>query len=169
MAVSRYNWTVTGALLEGAKKSYKAATGAELTDQDIYFAPGAFELVAISHAAADSRLYDGMVALGCIIKGETIHDQVLAHAVTQALANIPLVTTVPVTLGVLTVNNAKQAKDRSGGKLGNKGAEAMDALLATLVQTQRIAARRGPRSAPASFEIDLSNLASPDKLTKGGR
>ncbi|HYD01835.1 MAG TPA: 6,7-dimethyl-8-ribityllumazine synthase [Phycisphaerales bacterium] len=168
VVVSRYNWTVTGKLLEGARKAFASATGSPLLDTDIYFAPGAFEVVALSNAAAESRVFDGVVALGCIIKGETSHDEVLGHAVTQALANIPLVTGVPVTLGVLTVNTPKQAAARAGGRHGNKGAEAMGALLATLAEMKRIDALRAG-SPPRSFEIDLSSLAgSPDKLM-GGR
>lgn len=171
VVVSRYNWSVTGELLRGAKERFEAAAGAPLGDEHVFFAPGAFETVAISHAAAESRLYDGVVALGCIIKGKTMHDEVLAHAVTQGLANIALVTGIPVTLGVLTVNDTRQAKERAGGKHGNKGAEAMDALLATLPELQRIEKRRGPKGSGAkSFEIDLSSLTgSPDKLAaKGG-
>ncbi|MBY0307626.1 MAG: 6,7-dimethyl-8-ribityllumazine synthase [Phycisphaerales bacterium] len=173
VAVSRYNWTVTSALLEGARTSFRSAVGADLPPEDAFYAPGAFEIVALCHAAAESRAFDGVVALGCIIKGETIHDQVLAHAVTQALANIPLVTGVPVTLGVLTVNSGRQAKDRAGGRQGNKGAEAMDALLLTLAELRRLWARAGTDGRPApALEIDLRTLAAPsppDKLAKGGR
>ena len=167
VVVSRYNWSVTGALLDGSKERFQAATGAPLPNANIFYAPGAFELVSIAFAAAESRAFDGVVTLGCIIKGETNHDEVLGHAVTQGLANISLVTGTPVTLGVLTVNTNKQAKARAGGKHGNKGAEAMDALLATMVEIQKIDARRG--SSSKSFEIDLSSLAAaPDKLTKKG-
>ncbi|HZW06219.1 MAG TPA: 6,7-dimethyl-8-ribityllumazine synthase, partial [Phycisphaerales bacterium] len=94
VVVSRYNWSVTGKLLEGSRAAFASATGSPLPDADTFFAPGAFEVVALCNAAAESRVFDGVVALGCIIKGETSHDEVLAHAVTQALANIPLVTGV---------------------------------------------------------------------------
>ena len=171
VVVSRYNWSVTGKLLEGSREAFAKATGSPLPDADVFFAPGAFEVVALSHAAAESRAFDGVVSLGCIIKGETNHDEVLGHAVTQALANISLVTGVPVTLGVLTVNTAAQAKARSGGKHGNKGAEAMSALLATLAEIKRIDSRRsigGSGAASRTFEIDLGALAAaPDKLAKG--
>jgi 6,7-dimethyl-8-ribityllumazine synthase len=167
VVVSRYNWSVTGALLSGAQERFAAATSTPLPEANVFYAPGAFELVAIAFAAAEGRTFDGVVTLGCIIKGETNHDEVLGHAVTQGLANISLVTGTPVTLGVLTVNTNKQAKARAGGKYGNKGAEAMDALLATMAEIQRIDARRSSTS--KSFEIDLSSLTgSPDKLTKKG-
>ncbi|MDP1662474.1 MAG: 6,7-dimethyl-8-ribityllumazine synthase [Phycisphaerales bacterium] len=169
IVVSRYNWTVTGRLLEGAKAAFEAATGSPFSEADIFFAPGAFEVVALSNAAAECRAFDGVVALGCIIKGETNHDEVLGHAVTQALANIALVTGTPVSLGVLTVNTAAQAKARAGesdgrGEHGNKGAESMIALLATLAELKRIEARR-TGGTQRSFEIDLSSLTgAPDKL-----
>lgn len=171
VVVSRYNWSVTGELLKGAQSAFAAGTGTPLPSEDVFYAPGAFEVVALSNAAAESRAFDGVVALGCIIKGETSHDEVLGHAVTQALANISLVTGVPVTLGVLTVNTPKQAKARAGGKHGNKGAESMNALLAALGELKRIDARRagGSKSASRSFEIDLSSLTgAPDKLLKKG-
>ena len=171
VVVSRYNWSVTGRLLEGAQATFAKVTGRAFPPADVFYAPGAFEVVALSNAAAESRAFDGVVALGCIIKGETNHDEVLGHAVTQALANISLVTGVPVSLGVLTVNTSQQAKARAGGKQGDKGAESMAALLATLGEMKRIDARRsgGGGGSPRSFEIDLSSLTgSPDKLTKKG-
>ncbi len=172
IVVSRYNWTVTGKLLEGAKAAFDVATGGHFPETDVFFAPGAFEVVALSNACAECRAFDGVVALGCIIKGETNHDEVLGHAVTQALANIALVTGTPVSLGVLTVNTADQAKARAGGgggargKHGNKGTESMNALLATLSELERIEARR-TGGTQRSFEIDLSSLSgAPDKLVR---
>ena len=109
-------------------------------------------------AAADSGRFAGVVALGCIIKGETRHDEYLAHAVTQGLANISLVTGVPVGLGVLTVNNAHQARDRAGGRMGNKGAECMEALLNSIVQIGKLKGER------RSFVVD--GLSLPDKAAE---
>lgn len=137
VVVSRYNATVTDRLLEGAVREHRVAGGGGgggLEAEGLYIAEaaGAFELVAIASAAAQSGAFAGVLALGCIIKGETRHDEFLGHAVTQGLANISLMTGVPVGLGVLTVNTPKQALERAGGKQGNKGAEAMGALLQTI-------------------------------------
>lgn len=154
VVVSRYNGSITDKLFAGAVMAYKSAGGSE-RDLEIVEAAGAFELVALSMAAADSGRFAGVVALGCIIKGETRHDEYLAHAVTQGLANISLVTGVPVGLGVLTVNNAHQARDRAGGRMGNKGAECVEALLNSIVQ---IAKLKGERR---SFVVEGLNL--PDK------
>ncbi len=144
--VSRYNATVTDALLDGAIESY-VALGGDPDDLTIIDAPGAFELVTLADAAAgagqgkpaDARRFAGIVAIGCIVKGETIHDEVLAHSVTKGLLDVSLKHNVPVTNAVLTVSTQKQALARAGGGSGesqagdgNKGAEAMEALLIVL-------------------------------------
>lgn len=156
IVVSRYNATVTDALLAGALGAYERA-GGRTRDVRVIDAPGSFELVALSRAAiARARpKVAGVVALGCIIQGETIHDRVIADAVAQGLASITIATGVPIALGVLTVHTPEQALARAGGDKGNKGAEAMDALLATL---DSMAALRGKASAPR-----LRSAALPDK------
>ncbi|MFZ4574609.1 MAG: 6,7-dimethyl-8-ribityllumazine synthase, partial [Phycisphaerales bacterium] len=95
-------------------------------------APGAFELPTLAHAAAASGHFDAVVCLGCVIKGETSHDVYISHAISHAIAMIPLQTGVPVAFGVLTVDTPEQAVDRAGGVHGNKGEEAMIAALETL-------------------------------------
>jgi 6,7-dimethyl-8-ribityllumazine synthase len=154
IVVSRYNESITEKLFAGAVMAYTNAGGRE-RDIKVVEAAGAFELVALSMAAADCGQFAGVIALGCIIKGETKHDEYLAHAVTQGLANISLVTGIPVGLGVLTVNNAHQARDRAGGKLGNKGAEAMNALLMSIAQ---IAQLKGQRRS-----VSIEGMTLPDK------
>jgi 6,7-dimethyl-8-ribityllumazine synthase len=157
LVASRYNATVMDRLIDGAVEDFsdRASPGDEL---EVAYAPGSFEIPAIALAGADSGRFDGVVTLGCIIKGDTIHDRVLADAVTQALVQITLLTGVPVTLGVLTVNTPQQALERAGGKLGNKGAEAMSALFDTLGSIDQV--QSGVAPAPAS--------ARPDKLARSG-
>jgi 6,7-dimethyl-8-ribityllumazine synthase len=140
---SRYNASVTEPMLDGAADEFtrRFGTGAGVT---VIPAPGAFELVAISLAAADSGRFDGIAALGCIIKGETTHDQHLASAVAHGLVHITLQTGIPTAFGVLTTNNARQARQRAGGKKGNKGAEAMSALLDTIAASQAVLDADGP-------------------------
>jgi 6,7-dimethyl-8-ribityllumazine synthase len=171
VVVSRYNATVTDPLLSGAVRAYQRAGGA-VHDLYIAEAPGAFELVALSSVAARSGSFAGVLALGCIIKGETRHDEVLGDAVTQGLANLSLVTGVPVGLGVLTVKTPAQARDRAGGKHGNKGAEAMEALLLTIAQAAMLAdpaaverARRGGAAvAKVMGGLGGGVVGRPDKL-----
>lgn len=128
VVVSRYNTSVTSVMLEGAVSAYRARGGDE-GRLAILEVPGAYELTAVAAAAAGSEMYDAVVCLGCIIKGETEHDRHIAGAVARGLTDITLATGVPVAFGVLTTNTSEQALARAGGDQGNKGAEAMDAAL----------------------------------------
>jgi len=128
IVVSRYNHSITGALLKGALGVCDRA-GARAR---VFPAPGSYELPALAHACAASGQYDGVVALGCLIRGETRHDRYIAEAVANGLVAVSVKTGVPVTFGVLTVDTPKQAKARAGGNKGNKGADAAGALLEAL-------------------------------------
>jgi len=176
IVVSRYTATVTDRLLTGAVGVYRRAGG---RTESIYIAeaPGAFELVAIASAAARCGRFAGVLALGCIVKGETRHDEYLAHAVTAGLCQISERVGVPVGLGVLTVNTPQQALDRVGGKHGHKGEEAMLALLATIAEVAAINDGDALDEALASG-VTLDRLmrpapggldAPPDKLRKAER
>lgn len=129
IVVSRYNATVTNLLCRGAAEACERRTGRPPTVFDV---PGAFELPVVCDAAARSGRFDGVVALGCLIRGETIHDRVIADSVAHAIQNSMLRNGIPIAFGVLTVENAAQAKARAGGRLGNKGSEAVEALLDTI-------------------------------------
>ena len=128
IVVSRYNTSVTGVMLNGAIGAFVARGGDE-SELAVLEVAGAYELTSIAAAAAGSELYDAVVCLGCIIKGETDHDHHIAAAVAKGLTDITLATGVPVAFGVLTTNTNEQALARAGGDKGNKGAEAMDAAL----------------------------------------
>jgi len=128
IVVSRYNQTITSVMCDGAIGAYLDRGGSKST-LAILEAPGAYELVSIARAAASSGLYGSVVCLGCVIKGETSHDQHISNAVANSLAQITVVTGVPVSFGVLTTNTNEQALARAGGAKGNKGAEAMNAAL----------------------------------------
>ncbi len=129
IVVSRYNDSITSVMLDGAIQAYLGAGGDE--DQlAILEAPGAYELIAVANAAASSGIYASVVCLGCVIRGETSHDQHIANAVAVGLGEISIKTNVPVAFGVLTTNTIEQARERAGGSVGNKGAEAMNAVLA---------------------------------------
>lgn len=145
IVVSRYNETITNALLESARSTYLAA-GGSADRLGVIEAPGAFELPVLANAAAQSGLYRGVVALGCIIKGETRHDEYIAGAIAHAIADIGVKTGVPVAFGVLTTQNVEQAKARAGGDKGNKGAEAMVALLDTLHALKAIGEAKDART-----------------------
>lgn len=135
--VSRYNATITDKLLAGALEAYGSA-GGDAERVIVVDAPGAFELVALALAATSGGNVRGVVILGCIIKGETRHDEYLAHAVAHGAVGVTLKTGVPVAFGVLTTDNVEQAEARAGGAHGNKGAEAMEALLQTIAAADAI-------------------------------
>lgn len=142
VVVSRYNASITDRLRQGALEQYALRAGGRAT-ATVLDAPGSFEIPAIVLAAARSGRFAGVVALGCIIKGETSHDVYLAEAVTRGLMEVVLRTGVPVGLGVLTVDTVAQARARAGGQQGNKGAEAMAAVLDTIAEIGAVRTRSG--------------------------
>lgn len=127
IAVSRYNSDITEKLLDGAREALKKA-GVKTKNIEVVYTPGAFEIPLACERFAKSGKYSGIIALGCIIRGETDHDFHLARAVTDALMDIGLRYTLPIGLGVLTVNTLSQAKMRSSTK-NNAGRSAAEAVL----------------------------------------
>jgi 6,7-dimethyl-8-ribityllumazine synthase len=158
IVVSQYNASVTNRLRDGALGAY-AEAGGDASSVAVVEAPGAFELPALAAALAKTGRYSGVVALGCIIYGETSHGEHIAGAVARGLVDITLQSGVPVTFGVLTVDTAGQAHARAGGRQGNKGTEAMHALLETLAASAAIA--RGETSPRCS-------VPKPDKAAESG-
>jgi 6,7-dimethyl-8-ribityllumazine synthase len=154
--VSRFNASITDALLAGARSEYAARCEGDAPD--VYRAAGAFELPGLCLAAAETGRYQGIVALGCLIRGETRHDRYIADAVAHGLVQATLKTGVPIAFGVLTVESGKQARARSGGDKGNKGADAMNAVLDAIAELSAI------RSGAAST---MSAQGSPDKAATG--
>ncbi len=130
IVVSRYNAFITDRLLEGARDEF-VELGGRASALTVLHAPGSFELPQIASAAAHSGGFDAVVALGCLIKGETRHDEYIAQAVALGLTQASVGSGVAVSFGVLTVDTQAQAEDRAGGSHGNKGAEAMRAAVQT--------------------------------------
>lgn len=153
--------------MEGAAAAYVNRFGD--ADNVVFIpAPGAFEVAVIAAELAASERFDAIVALGCIIKGETSHDQYLASAVTDGLAAIAINSRIAVGLGVLTVNTAKQARERAGGKFGNKGEEAMNAALDTLAVVRAVRAGAGKLEASRRVPDKAAKRAG-RAVKKGGR
>lgn len=120
--VSRFNEVVTERLLAGARAGF-SDQGFEDADIQVYSVPGAWELpVAALHAARSGVA--GVVAIGCVIRGDTPHFDYVAGGAAEGLARVSVETGVPVAFGVLTTEDMDQALDRAGGKSGNKGYEA---------------------------------------------
>ena len=91
--------------------------------------PGSFELTAAATHLAETKKYDAIICLGCVIQGETRHFEFICNAVANGLTNIGTKYNLPVIFGVLTTDTFEQAKERAGGKFGNKG---MDAAIAAI-------------------------------------
>lgn len=122
---------------------------------DSYSVAGSFELPAAVATLAETGRYDAIVPVGCLIRGETPHFEVLARAIAAGLMELSLTYPVGIAFGVLTCDTAAQAKARAGGRLGNKGAEAMDAALGMVAlrqaaSSQRRTARRASTAARRS-------------------
>ena len=96
-----------------------------------FTAPGAFELPVLAASLMEEG-FNAVAVLGCIIKGETIHDEVIAHAIAQGCTQLAISTQKPVGFGVITANTLAQAKARSADNPNNKGYEAMVAVTGVL-------------------------------------
>ncbi len=128
IVAARFNEFLVAQLLEGALAAYRRHGGDSAT-VDVYRVPGAFELpVAAKHYAASQR-YDAVIALGCVIRGDTPHFDFVAGECARGLMRAGLDTSVPIIFGVLTTDNAEQAAVRADPARMNKGGEAMDAAL----------------------------------------
>ncbi len=123
IVVSRWNEFITRALLDGALDALRKH-GGNPADVTVAEVPGSFEIPVAVHAMAQSGKYDGIVALGCVIRGATTHYDHIASAVTSGISSVMLTTGVPVAFGVITTESIEQAIERAGSKAGNKGAEA---------------------------------------------
>jgi 6,7-dimethyl-8-ribityllumazine synthase len=119
--VSRWNELITKELLAGALDEF-SRHGAN--DVDVIHVPGTWEIPPAAKAAIEKRDPDGIVALGCILQGGTIHARLLAIDVATGLMSLQVQTGTPISWGVLTPDDMDQAWERSGLKLGNKGREA---------------------------------------------
>lgn len=127
LVASRFNRLVVERLVDGARTVLEEA-GVEEEALDLVWVPGAWELPWAAARAVDGG-YDAVVALGCVIRGETPHFDYICEAATRGLGKLTVRSEVPVTLGLLTCDTADQARERAGGSHGNKGAEAAEAAL----------------------------------------
>ena len=123
ICATRWNEFIVGRLINGAEDVLKRS-GASGDNIDLIMCPGAFELPLTVQMALKTGKYDGVIALGTVIRGETPHFDYICSEVTKGLASISLSENIPVSYGVLTCDTTEQAIERSGNKSGNKGFEA---------------------------------------------
>lgn len=123
IVASRVNELIIKQLIEGANSTL-LRHGALESDIDLIRVPGSFELPLAVLKTANTKKYEAVIAIGSIIKGQTIHYEILSAQVTNDLAKVALDVGVPVSLGVLTTESVEEAIDRAGVKGGNRGSEA---------------------------------------------
>ena len=123
IVVSEWNAEITEALLDGAVKVLTRC-GCDITGIIVKRVPGAFELPLGAQYFAEYTDVDAVIALGCVIQGETPHFDYVCQGATQGITQLMLGWNMPVAFGLLTTDNLQQALDRAGGRLGNKGEEA---------------------------------------------
>jgi 6,7-dimethyl-8-ribityllumazine synthase len=130
IAAASFNGVVVTKLLEGALACFRAHGVAD-DDVVVVWVPGAFELPLAARRLAESDLYDAVVCLGAVVRGETPHFDFVAGEAARGIMDVSLRTGVPVGFGVLTTETMEQALDRAGGKHGNKGWDAAMAAMQT--------------------------------------
>lgn len=128
IVAGRFNSFIVDHLLAGAVDTL-VRHGVDAKSIDVIHTPGAFEIPVAAQRAAATKQYDGIIAVGCVIRGATPHFDYVAGECAKGIAAVALKHDIPIAFGVLTVDTIEQAVERAGTKAGNKGAEAaMSAL-----------------------------------------
>ncbi len=135
LVVSRFNELLTGRLVEGALDCL-VRHGARDEDITLVKVPGSWEIPLVAERLAVSGKVDAVIGLGVLIRGATPHFDYIAAETAKGLAQVALSSGLPVSFGVLTCDSLEQALERSGGKAGNKGAQAAQAAV-EMVQLYR--------------------------------
>jgi 6,7-dimethyl-8-ribityllumazine synthase len=127
IVVSRFNSFLSQKLLDGALDCLKRHEANE-NDINIFWVPGSFE-IPVTLKKLSSKNYDGIIALGVLIKGDTPHFDYIAAETTKGIAQVSMDSEIPVSFGIVTADNLEQAIERSGTKQGNKGFDAALSLI----------------------------------------
>ena len=162
IVVSRFNAFITERLLLSAVDGL-VRSGARKKDIDLVRAPGAFEIPLTARKLAETGKYDAIICLGCLLRGDTAHYDVIVNEVTRGIGQSAQETGVPHAFGVLTCENLEQAIDRAGLKMGNKGFEA---ALAAVEMAGLASGIRRPASGvrSAAGEKQIPRFARNDKV-----
>jgi len=130
VVVSRFNENITKPMLDGALNTLRE-NKVKKENVETVWVPGSFEIPLACQKLSQTKKYDALVAIGCVIKGETDHFYYICNEVSRGIMNVMLANDIPIGFGVLTTQNLKQAEIRSRGK-ENKGREAAEAALAMI-------------------------------------
>lgn len=137
VVTARFNDLITTRLTEGCREALERYG---VRPEDVHWAevPGSRELPVTCKALAQTGRYDAIIALGCVIRGETVHFELVAHEASRGLGQAAVETGVPVIFGVLATENLEQALDRAGGKMGNAGWNAAVSAVETVSVLEQI-------------------------------
>lgn len=128
IVLARFNEFIGSKLLSGAEDAL-IRHGVDEDDIEVAWVPGAYEIPLVAKKLATSEKYDAVICLGAVIKGNTPHFDYVSAEVSKGIAQVGLLSEVPVIFGVLTVDNLEQAIERAGTKAGNKGSEAANSAI----------------------------------------
>jgi 6,7-dimethyl-8-ribityllumazine synthase len=137
IVAARFNDLIVASLLKGARERWIERGGAS-EELLVVRVPGAFELPVVARRLAGSGRYDAIVALGCVIRGDTPHFEYVAGECARGLQLVSLETGVPVIFGVLTVETLEQALERAAVSAANKGGESMEGALEMAALMERL-------------------------------
>jgi 6,7-dimethyl-8-ribityllumazine synthase len=161
IVVSRFNEFITERLLRSAHEGL-VRLGAREKDIEIVRVPGSFEIPSAARALSETKKYDAIICLGCLLRGDTAHYDVIVNEVTRGIGQSAQETGVPHAFGVLTCDTLEQAIDRAGLKMGNKGFEA--ALAAVEMASLKSAISRQP-----SVVSHQSSVVSKKQIPRSAR
>lgn len=128
IVLARFNEFIGSKLLSGAEDAL-IRHGVDEDDIEVAWVPGAYEIPLVAKKLAMSKKYDAVICLGAVIKGSTPHFDYVSAEVSKGIAQVGLISEIPVIFGVLTVDNIEQAIERAGTKAGNKGSEAANSAI----------------------------------------
>jgi 6,7-dimethyl-8-ribityllumazine synthase len=161
IVVSRFNEFITDRLLRSAYDGL-LRSGAKEKDVNIVRVPGAFEIPSAARTLAETKKYDAIICIGCLLRGDTAHYDVIVNEVARGIGQSAQETGVPHAFGVLTCENLEQAIDRAGLKMGNKGFEAALAAI-EMVSLKRAISRQPSAIRKSKTKTAVRSLASSRK------
>jgi 6,7-dimethyl-8-ribityllumazine synthase len=144
--------------------------GAKRKDIQVVRVPGAFEIPSAARTLSETKKYDAIICLGCLLRGDTAHYDVIVNEVTRGIGQSAQETGVPHAFGVLTCETLEQAIDRAGLKMGNKGLEAalaaveMANLTKAVVGGSSLAVRKGTKTKAVSSQLSAFGKSRKSKL-----
>lgn len=130
--VSKYHHSITNKMLDGATNTL-VRNMVPAANIQVGWVPGAWELQAAAKRVLSFDKFDAVICLGCVIRGETTHDQHINNAISNGLGRLSIDNNIPIAFGVLTCNTMEQAIARAGGEVGNKGEESAEAAIHMLL------------------------------------